>query len=207
MAASRAQLVDLIKENGRVVGAEIADLEAGRTVRVRAKHVINATGVWTEDTEALGGTDEGVKVLASKGIHIVVPKERIKGRSGIFLRTEKSVLFIIPWQRYWIIGTTDTPWTEDRLHPVATREDVDYLLEHANLVLRSELTFEDVIGVYAGLRPLVRPGKDASSTKLSRDHPVLRAAPGMTVIAGGNLPSYRAMAEDAVDAALGPYRA
>src|SRR5690625_2672922 len=207
MAASRAQLVDLIKENGRVVGAEIADLEAGRTVRVRAKHVINATGVWTEDTEALGGTDEGVKVLASKGIHIVVPKERIKGRSGIFLRTEKSVLFIIPWQRYWIIGTTDTPWTEDRLHPVATREDVDYLLDHANGVLRSDLTFSDIIGVYAGLRPLVRPGSGAASTKVSRDHTVLGVAPGLTVITGGKLTSYRLMAEHAVDHALGEERA
>lgn len=207
MAASRAQVVDLIKENGRVVGAEVADLEAGTTVRIRAKHVINATGVWTEETEALGGTDDGVKVLASKGIHIVIPKERIKGKSGIFLRTEKSVLFIIPWQRYWIIGTTDTPWTEERLHPVATRADVDYLLDHANGVLRSNLTFSDIIGVYAGLRPLVQPGTGASSTKVSRDHTVLEAAPGLTVITGGKLTSYRLMAEHAVDHALGRPRA
>ena len=206
-AASRTQLVDLVKDGQRVVGAQVVDLHTGEQVRVRARHVINATGVWTEQTQALATEQAKVQVLMSKGIHIVVPKERIKGRTGIFLRTEKSVLFIIPWERYWIIGTTDTPWTEDRLRPVATRADVDYLLEHANSVLRSELTPHDIIGVYAGLRPLVRPGKDASSAKISRDHTVLRAAPGMTVIAGGKLTSYRAMAQDAVDAALGPYRA
>ena len=206
-AASRTQVVDLLKDGERVVGARVVDLESGEQVQVRAKHVINATGVWTEETQALATEQAKVQVLMSKGVHIVVPAERINGRTGIFLRTEKSVLFIIPWQRYWIIGTTDTPWTQGPLRPVATRADVDYLLEHANSVLRSELTFDDIIGVYAGLRPLVRPGKDATSTKISRDHTVLRAAPAMTVIAGGKLTSYRAMAEDAVDAALGTYRA
>ncbi|MGC0252087.1 glycerol-3-phosphate dehydrogenase/oxidase [Pseudactinotalea sp. Z1748] len=206
-AASRTQMVDLIKDGPRVVGAEVVDLESGQRHRVYAKHVINATGVWTEDTEALAADEAKVQVLMSKGIHIVVPRNRIRGRAGIFLRTEKSVLFIIPWQRYWIIGTTDTPWSEEPLRPVATRPDVDYLLEHANGVLRSELTFEDIIGVYAGLRPLVQPSEDAASTKISRDHTVLEVAPGMTVITGGKLTSYRLMAEHAVDNAIGPERA
>ncbi|MGC0272143.1 glycerol-3-phosphate dehydrogenase/oxidase [Pseudactinotalea sp. Z1739] len=206
-AASRTQMVDLIKDGPRVVGAEVVDLEAGQRHRVYAKHIINATGVWTEDTEALATDEAKVRVLMSKGIHIVVPRHRIRGRAGIFLRTEKSVLFIIPWQRYWIIGTTDTPWSEEPLRPVATRPDVDYLLEHANGVLRSELTFEDIIGVYAGLRPLVQPSEDAASTKISRDHTVLEVAPGMTVITGGKLTSYRLMAEHAVDSAIGPERA
>src|SRR5699024_5385655 len=127
-AASRAQVVDLIKDGARVVGALVVDLESGAQHRVLAKHVINATGVWTEESEALASDEAKVRVLMSKGVHIVVPKDRIRGHTGIFLRTEKSVLFIIPWDRYWIIGTTDTPWTEDRLRPVATRADVDYLL-------------------------------------------------------------------------------
>ncbi|MBK5248819.1 MAG: glycerol-3-phosphate dehydrogenase/oxidase [Actinomycetales bacterium] len=211
LAASRTQLTDLIKDaSGRVVGATVADLETGETRTVKARHVINATGVWTEETEALGGTEGGLEVLASKGIHVVVSKDRIQGNAGIFLRTEKSVLFIIPWQRYWIIGTTDTPWNQERLHPVATKEDIDYVLDHANSVLRSELTRADIIGVFAGLRPLLQPGtKDGEkkSTKVSRDHTVVEAAPGLTVISGGKLTSYRFMAEHAVDHALGKERA
>ncbi|MFC7407055.1 glycerol-3-phosphate dehydrogenase/oxidase [Georgenia alba] len=209
LAASRAQVVDLTKDpTGRVTGAVVADLESGAERTVRANHVINATGVWTEETEALGGGEHGLKVLASKGVHIVVPKERISGQTGLFLRTEKSVLFVIPWQRYWVIGTTDTPWTEERQHPVATAEDVDYILEQANKVLSPALTREDIIGVYAGLRPLLQPvakgdGQSQQSTKVSREHTVAEAAPGLTVIAGGKLTTYRQMAEDAVDFALG----
>ncbi len=207
LPASRTQVLDLTKgPAGEVTGAVVVDLETGERRTVRARHVINATGVWTEETEALGGTDVGLKVLASKGVHIVVPKERISGETGLFLRTEKSVLFVIPWERYWVIGTTDTPWTEARQHPVATAEDVDYILEQANAVLDPPLTREDIIGVYAGLRPLLQPGVaggETSSTKVSREHTVTEAAPGLTVIAGGKLTTYRKMAEDAVDFALG----
>lgn len=206
LAASRTQVKTLTTDrSGRVDGAEIVDLEADQTYHVRARHVINATGVWTEETQKLSGASGGLEVLASKGIHIVVPKERISGQTGIFVRTEKSVLFIIPWQRYWVIGTTDTPWHYDRQHPTATSEDIDYVLDHANEVLSDPLTRDDIIGVYAGLRPLLQPGtKDESaSTKVSREHTVTEAAPGLTVIAGGKLTTYRPMAEDAVDFALG----
>ena len=97
-------------------------------------------------------------MLASKGIHIVVPKEAIEAETGIFLRTEKSVLFIIPWPRYWVIGTTDTAWHENIDHPVATGADIDYVLDHANAVLEKPISRKDIIGVYAGLRPLLQPG-------------------------------------------------
>lgn len=113
------------------------------------------------------------------------------------------MLFIIPWQRYWIIGTTDTPWTEERRNPVATSADVDYVLEHANAVLSAELTRDDVIGTYAGLRPLLQPVKQRESTKVSREHTVAEVAPGLTAIAGGKLTTYRKMAQDVVDFALG----
>src|SRR6478609_4096613 len=124
-AASRTQVVELTKgSTGAVNGAILEDLETGRRITVRARAVINATGVWTEDTEALAGSDGGLRVLASKGIHIVVPRERIKGQVGLILQTEKSVLFVIPWSRYWVIGTTDTPWEQDLQHPVATSADI-----------------------------------------------------------------------------------
>ena len=95
------------------------------------------------------------KVRASKGIHLVVPKDRIQSETALILRTEKSVLFVIPWGRHWIIGTTDTEWTLDKAHPAASAQDIDYLLEHVNAVLTTPLTREDVEGVYAGLRPLL----------------------------------------------------
>ncbi|MGO1173371.1 MAG: FAD-dependent oxidoreductase [Actinomycetaceae bacterium] len=210
LAANRTQATEIVTDaSGRATGAVVKDLETGAETTVRAKHVIGATGVWTEETETLGGAEGGLEVLASKGIHIVVPKERIKGRTGVFLRTEKSVLFIIPWQRYWVIGTTDTKWTEQLDSPVSTAEDIDYVLEQANSVLADKLTRDDIIGTYAGLRPLLQPVDkgDGESTKVSREHTVTNPQPGLTVIAGGKLTSYRLMAEDAVDHALGKARA
>lgn len=205
-AASRTQVVDLTtSDTGVVTGAVVVDQESGERFEVRAKHVINATGVWTEKTERLTGSTGGLKVLASKGIHIVVPRSRIRGDVGLILQTEKSVLFLIPWPRYWVIGTTDTPWTQDLRHPVATGADIDYVIEHANAVLVEPLTRDDVIGVYAGLRPLLQPEvkEGTNSAKVSREHTVASPAPGFTVIAGGKLTTYRVMAKDAVDFALG----
>lgn len=207
-AANRAKVTRfLTDERGTICGAAIDDLESGTSHEIKAMRVINATGVWTEETQDLATDAGGLKVLASKGIHIVVPKDAIDAESGIFIRTEKSVLFIIPWPRYWVIGTTDTPWAQDVAKPVATKADIDYVLDHANSVLSRPITHEDIIGVYAGLRPLLqpqlRPGAEAASTKVSREHTVTRVAPGLTAIAGGKLTTYRVMAEDAVDHALG----
>jgi glycerol-3-phosphate dehydrogenase len=206
LAASRTQLVELTRnDSGAVDGAVVVDLETGRELRIRARAVINSTGVWTEQTESLAGAAGGLRVLASKGIHIVVPRDRIRGEVGLILKTEKSVLFLIPWSRYWLIGTTDTPWAQEFQHPVATSADIDYVLEHANAVLAQPLTREDIIGTWAGLRPLLQPGTKAgtSSAKISREHTTASPVPGLTVIAGGKLTTYRTMAVDAVDFALG----
>jgi glycerol-3-phosphate dehydrogenase len=205
-AASRTQVVAMTTtEGGTVTGATVEDLESGRTFDVRARHVINATGVWTEQTESLAGTDGGLRVLASKGIHIVVPRDRIAGDVGLILQTEKSVLFIIPWSRYWVIGTTDTAWHEDLVHPVANAADIQYVIDHANTVLSHPISREDVIGTWAGLRPLLQPGTKAgtSSAKVSREHTTASPTPGLTVIAGGKLTTYRVMAKDAIDFAIG----
>lgn len=205
-AASRTQVVRMTKRGTGVVnGAVVVDLETGREITVRADQVINATGVWTEETESLADTGGGLHVLASKGIHIVVPRDRIRGDVGLILQTEKSVLFVIPWSRYWVIGTTDTPWKQELQHPVATAADIEYVLDHANQVLERPLTKDDIIGTWAGLRPLLQPGtkEGTSSAKVSREHTVASPVPGLTVIAGGKLTTYRVMAEDAVDFALG----
>lgn len=205
-AVSRAKVTRIVKdESGAASGAEVVDLETGESFTVRARRIINATGVWTEQTQELAEARGGLKVLASKGIHIVVPRERLRGGAGMFLRTEKSVLFIIPWQHYWVIGTTDTAWHEQLQHPVPTSADIDYVLEHANSVLAEPLTRDDIIGTYAGLRPLLQPTvlDETKSTKVSREHTVAEVVPGMVSIAGGKLTTYRVMAQDAVDFALG----
>jgi glycerol-3-phosphate dehydrogenase len=120
---------------------------------------------------------------------------------GMILRTEKSVLFVIPWGRHWIVGTTDTDWSLDKAHPAATAADIDYLLEHVNEVLATPLTREDVEGVYAGLRPLLA-GESEQTSQLSREHIVAHSVPGLVVIAGGKWTTYRVMAKDAIDAAV-----
>ncbi|OZM83042.1 glycerol-3-phosphate dehydrogenase/oxidase [Pseudonocardia sp. MH-G8] len=199
--ASRARVVGLLREGERVTGAEVHDLESGRTIQVRARQVINATGVWTDETQGLVGERGQFHVRASKGIHLVVPRDRIRGDSGLILRTEKSVLFVIPWGRHWIIGTTDTDWELGLAHPAASAADISYLLDHVNEVLEQPLTHEDVEGVYAGLRPLLS-GESESTSKLSREHAVAHTVPGLVVVAGGKYTTYRVMAKDAVDAAV-----
>jgi glycerol-3-phosphate dehydrogenase len=199
--ASRARVVGLLREGERVTGAEVHDLESGRTLRVRARQVINATGVWTDETQSLVGERGQFHVRASKGIHLVVPRDRIRGDAGLILRTEKSVLFVIPWGRHWIIGTTDTDWKLGLAHPAASAADIEYLLDHVNAVLEQPLTHEDVEGVYAGLRPLLS-GESESTSKLSREHAVAHTVPGLVVVAGGKYTTYRVMAKDAVDAAV-----
>jgi glycerol-3-phosphate dehydrogenase len=199
--ATRARVVDFIRDGERVTGALVRDLESGRDLVVRARQVVNATGVWTDDTQSLAGQRGQFHVRASKGIHLVVPKDRIRSEVGMILRTEKSVLFIIPWGGHWIIGTTDTDWDLDKAHPAASAKDIDYLLEHVNAVLEVPLTHSDVQGVYAGLRPLLA-GESEATSKLSREHAVSHPAPGLVVVAGGKYTTYRVMAKDAVDEAV-----
>jgi glycerol-3-phosphate dehydrogenase len=197
--ATRSRVVGFLREGERVTGALVRDLESDRSIQVRARQVINATGVWTDETQALVAARGQFHVRASKGVHLVVPKDRIHSDAALILRTEKSVLFVIPWGRHWIIGTTDTDWDLDKAHPAATAADIDYILQHVNSVLNTPLTTEDVEGVYAGLRPLLS-GESESTSKLSREHMVGHAAPGLVVIAGGKYTTYRVMAKDAVDA-------
>jgi len=163
--------------------------------------VINATGVWTDDIQTLAGGRGRFHVRASKGVHIVVPRDRINSETGLILRTEKSVLFVIPWTTHWIVGTTDTDWTLHKAHPAASRADIDYILDHVNSVLSTPLSHDDIQGVYAGLRPLLA-GESESTSQLSREHAVARAQPGLISVAGGKYTTYRVMAKDAIDAAM-----
>jgi glycerol-3-phosphate dehydrogenase len=196
-----AEVVKLHRAGERIVGARVRDVETGAEVDVKASVVVNCTGVWTDDIQTLAGGRGRFHVRASKGVHIVVPRDRINSETGMILRTEKSVLFVIPWGTHWIVGTTDTDWTLHKAHPAASRADIDYILEHVNSVLAVPLTHDDIQGVYAGLRPLLS-GESESTSSLSREHAVARPQPGLISIAGGKYTTYRVMAKDAIDAAL-----
>jgi glycerol-3-phosphate dehydrogenase len=197
--ASNARVVGFLREGERVTGVRVRDEVSGDAFDVRAREVVNATGVWTDDVQHLVGERGKFQVRASKGIHLVVPKDRLQLDTGLILRTEKSVLFVIPWGRHWIVGTTDTDWELDKAHPAASSTDIDYVLEHVNAVLSQPLTREDVEGVYAGLRPLLT-GESESTSQLSREHTVAVPVPGLVAVAGGKYTTYRVMARDAIDA-------
>ncbi len=198
-AASRTQVTGFLREGGRVTGVRAKDLETGNEVEIRAQQIVNATGVWTDEIQEMVGGRGTINVRASKGVHLVVPRDRIHSSTGIILRTPVSVLFVIPWGRHWIIGTTDTDWSLDKAHPAASRADIDYVLGQLNRSLSVPLTRDDVEGVYAGLRPLLA-GESESTSKLSREHTVVHPVPGLVMIAGGKYTTYRIMARDAVDA-------
>ncbi|OYN89485.1 glycerol-3-phosphate dehydrogenase/oxidase [Parenemella sanctibonifatiensis] len=204
--ANYTTVVGYLHEGKKVVGVRVRDELTGDEFEVHSGHVILAGGVWTQDQQELAGAEVGLKVLASKGIHITVEKDRIPADAdtGVITKTEKSVLFLIPWDEYWVIGTTDTKWNEDVSVPAATSDDIDYVLEHANAVLANDLTRDDVVGVYTGLRPLLQPVDkgDGASAKVSREHTVMEVEPGLSAIAGGKYTTYRVMAEDVVDFAI-----
>ena len=201
LVTTSTEVVQILREADRVTGAVVRDVETGAEQHVRARVVVNATGVWTDDVQAMSGGRGRFRVRASKGVHLVVPRDRIAGETGLIARTERSVLFVIPWGQHWIVGTTDTDWAYDLAHPAATAADVDYLLGTVNRVLAIPLQRQDVVGAYAGLRPLLA-GESEDTSRLSREHAVARPQPGLVSIAGGKLTTYRVMAADAVDAAV-----
>jgi glycerol-3-phosphate dehydrogenase len=200
--ANRVAATGFLRDGRQVVGVTARDAESGADLEIRARRVLSATGVWTDELRELAGAPSDTRIRPSKGIHVVVPRDRIPMETGVLMRTEKSVLFIIPWGPHWIIGDTDTAWDLDRANPAATGADIEYVLEKANGMLRQPLVRGDVEGVFAGLRPLVGSSEDRDTTRLSREHTVESPVPGLTTIAGGKYTTYRVMARDLVDAGV-----
>jgi glycerol-3-phosphate dehydrogenase len=217
VVATRVSAVSLLRgpDGVRVTGARVRDEETGRSIDVSAEAVVVCAGVWTDLVHELAGVRAGYRVRMSKGVHIVVPRSAVQADTGMIVRTDKSVLFFIPWGERWIVGTTDTDFTGDRAEPGVGAEDVDYILAAANRVLVRPLLRSDLIAVYAGLRPLVeavgevngsKGAKGAKpTTKVSREHVVDVPVPGLASIAGGKFTTYRLMARDVVDAAVADF--
>ncbi|GAA2550755.1 glycerol-3-phosphate dehydrogenase/oxidase [Winogradskya consettensis] len=201
-----ARVTGFLREARQVVGVKVRDLESPDSpeFEVRARTVVAATGVWSDDMSRMlsdVGVRPGLRVRASKGVHLVVPRSAITGDAGLILRTPTSVLFVIPWGGHWIIGTTDTDWELDRSHPSASARDISYLLDQVNTILERPLTTDDIEGVYAGLRPLLS-GEADSTSKLSREHAVVEPMLGLLLVAGGKYTTYRVMAADVIDQAV-----
>ncbi|CAB5116790.1 MAG: FAD-dependent oxidoreductase [Actinobacteria bacterium] len=199
--ATRVSAESLIREGKQIVGVNAKDLVSGKSIAIKATVTVMCAGIWSDALHEKFELKAGYNVTMSKGVHIVLPGSAIKSDAGIILKTPVSVLFIIPWGDKWIVGTTDTPYTGSRSEPFANHEDVKYIVEQANRVLTPQIQFEDIIGVYAGLRPLVANNKSSVTTKLSREHTVDRPAPGFVSIAGGKYTTYRIMGKDVIDLA------
>ncbi len=198
-----ASAVGVNRDAREVTGARIRDMETGEEFDISARTVVAATGVWSDDVAALLGAPSvpvraGLRVRASKGVHLVVPRSAISGDAGLILRTPTSVLFVLPWGGHWIIGTTDTDWTLDRAHPAASARDIVYILDQLNRWLDRPVSASDIEGVYAGLRPLLS-GEDENTSGLSREHAVVEPMLGLMVVAGGKYTTYRVMAADVID--------
>ena len=204
--ATRVRAESLIRDGKRVVGVKAKDLVTGKGISINATVTVMCAGIWSDELHEKFELTAGYGVTMSKGVHIVLPGSAIKSNAGIILKTPVSVLFLIPWGDKWIVGTTDTPYAGDRAEPFASREDVQYILDQANRVLTPELKTEEIIGVYAGLRPLVANKKGSATTKLSREHTVDRPAPGFVSIAGGKYTTYRIMGRDVIDLAVNELR-
>ncbi len=200
--ATGVRVENLLRNGKKVIGVEATDLITGKNLEIKAKATIMCAGVWSDELHKKFGITPGYSVAMSKGVHIVVPGDAIHSKDGIILKTPVSVLFLIPWGDKWIVGTTDTPYEGDRANPMATPEDIQYILDQANRVLEPQLQAADILGVFAGLRPLVANNAKSATTKLSREHTVDRPAPGFVSLAGGKYTTYRVMAKDAVDLAV-----
>ncbi len=200
--ANYAEVNSFMTENGKVSGAQVCDRLGNQDITVRARHIVNATGVYSEQIEALAGYEPQVQVKPSKGVHLVFSSEDVKlGDDAIVLpeTDDKRILFLVPWESRAIFGTTDTG-SGDLDHPTAKPEDISYLLNHLKRYLSVHLTEDNIISVYAGYRPLLSSRDSGHSTaKLSRTHAVLQSPSGLVSIVGGKLTTYRRMAQDTVD--------
>jgi glycerol-3-phosphate dehydrogenase len=197
---SHAPVVDVLRDGPRVTGVsvEVSDSRFDITASV----VVNAAGVWAADVQAMAGPPT-FAVQPAKGVHLLVEWAAFDSRTGILARAEDSVIILRKWFGHWLLGTTDTAYDGDRRAPTVERADVDYLLRNVNHYLARPLSRDDVLGAFAGLRPLLAPvARDPATTSaISRDHTVVEEPAGMVTVLGGKYTTYRRMARDAVDAA------
>jgi glycerol-3-phosphate dehydrogenase len=187
----------------RVTGAVVEDADAGETALVRARAVINATGIFSDDTRTLEQPGRPPLLSVSRGSHIVIPNAFLGGSTAVMVpRTEDGrIVFAIPWQGVVLVGTTDIPAAASVMEPDVDTDEIDYLLRHIAPYLSAPIARKDILSVFSGLRPLVT-GKENTTSKLSREHHIDLSRAGLITIAGGKWTTYRQMAEDTLNAAI-----
>ena len=204
LVANYAEAIRFAHEGERITGAWVRDTLNPKTDErhIRARHVVNATGVWAEQTERLAGESPGLHIAPSKGVHLVFERATlgIDEEAIVLPETEDGrIIFVVPWQSRALVGTTDTP-VRDIERPVATDEDVNYLLHHLNRYLRRKLTCDDILTSFAGNRPLLHVRRGNSRlARLSRSHEVVESDAGLISVSGGKMTTYRRMAQDVID--------
>lgn len=198
-----AKCTGLLKTDGIITGIEAEDAETGEAFKINASCVINATGIFVDDLRSKDEKTAKPMVTVSQGIHIVLPKEFLPGNSAIMIpKTDDGrVLFAVPWHDCVVVGTTDTPLSEKSLEPRALDSEVEFIMEHAAKYLTKDPRPEDVLSIFAGLRPLVSSGDSSDTAAISRDHTIVVSTSGLITVTGGKWTTYRKMAEDVIDQA------
>jgi glycerol-3-phosphate dehydrogenase len=209
VVANYASLVDFEKgADGRVTTARV--VADGNSIDVRTRLVVNATGVWADDVRALDEGTHPSSIRPAKGVHITVPWSLVQNRIAAVIPVpkDKRSVFVVPWggeggdYKFTYIGTTDTDYDGSIDDPQITPDDVKYLLRAINGAVTTTITEADILGTWAGLRPLVRAATSERTADLSRRHSVRASASGVITVTGGKLTTYRRMAADTVDAAV-----
>jgi len=200
--ANYASVRGLLKDGERVVGARV--VADGDEIEVRARAVVNAAGVWSDDVRALDEGSHPASIRPAKGIHITLPWDKVRNDIAAIVPVtgDQRMIFVVPWGDTTYVGTTDTDYDGPLDDPPCTHDDVDYLLAALNGITEDKLTAADVIGTWAGLRPLLRSERSTRTADLSRRHTVRVAPSGVVTVTGGKLTTYRRMAADAVDAVV-----
>jgi len=198
--ANYCRCVGLIKANGRIAGVQARDAESGEEFTIKARAVINATGVFVDEVRAQDEPDRKQMVAVSQGMHIVLPKSFQPGRAAIMVpkTADGRVLFAVPWHDCVVVGTTDTPMAYHSIEPRGLDEERDFVMSHAQRYLAKGPTDSDVLSIYAGQRPLVKSGDGLETAALSRDHTIVVSKSGLITVTGGKWTTYRRMAEDVI---------
>lgn len=195
--------VGLMKAHGKTIGVLARDAETGEEVEIRGRAIVNATGVFVDELRRQDDATVSDIVAVSQGVHIVLPHEFLPGDSAIMIpKTDDGrVLFAVPWHGRVVVGTTDTPLNDKAIEPAALPGERAFLMEHAARYLSRDPRPQDVLSIYAGLRPLVKHGEAKHTAALSRDHTILVSPSNLITIIGGKWTTYRKMAEDVVNRA------
>ncbi len=198
------KVVKLVKSNGVLKGVVVQDSENKKEYEIKARAVINATGVFSDSIRLLDEPESVPVIKPSQGIHIVLDKSFLKGEAAIMVprTSDGRILFAVPWQERVVVGTTDTPVQDIDIDPVPGEHEIDFLLENIARYLVKDPQKKDILSVFAGLRPLVSPGKNPDTANISREHMILVSRSGLVTIAGGKWTTYRKMAAAAVDQAI-----